>query len=102
MSLVSLSVMFAAEFVLWVMVNRSTPFSEKSRLTILKEVTGSAAFFAGLYAALCFGIGVYVGDGSAFLQITVINPIDALVFSLVNSAPWAVIALRQHSMSYQH
>lgn len=87
----SLVILFFVEIVLWIVTNRNTPFSTP-RLTILRDVTGFAAFLGGLYATLSY----------VFMPVTLLDPFHALLFSLGNAVPWVVLAVRQHSVAYRH
>lgn len=87
----SLVILLIAEIIIWVTVNRNTPFSTP-RLNILRDVTGSTAFFAGMYAALSY----------SFMPVTLIDPFHSFLLCLGNFGLWSVLAVRQHSMAHQH
>lgn len=87
----SLTVLIVAEFVLWVFMNRNTPFST-ARLTVLRDVSGYAAVSTGGYVALSY----------VFMPFTLLDPFQALLFTFGNTVLWVIIAVRQHSVAYQH
>lgn len=87
----SLTVLIIAEVVLWVFMNRNTPFSTP-RVTVLRDVSGYAAVSTGGYVTLSY----------VFMPFTLLDPFQTLLFTFGNTGLWVILVVRQHSVAYQH